>query len=52
MRTTIVWLRFWHLRNTSKSLGIHKHPAIVKLELDLQREFIKATRVEKESHVN
>lgn len=52
MKTTLIWLRFWNLRNEAKALGIDKHPSIVKMELDLQRQYIKADRAEKEGHVN
>ncbi len=51
-KATLACLRFWGMANASKKLGIHTHPAVVKIEHTLQREFMQAMRIVKVSDVN
>lgn len=52
MKATLACLRFWIMANESKRLGIHKHPAVVQIERELQREFMQAARIVKVSDIN
>ena len=52
MKTTILFLRLRNMVVASKNLGISEHPAIVKIELELEKDYYKSCIAEKFSDVN
>lgn len=51
MKSLLAWLRLNGLRRSSKQLGIYRHPAVTKIEMELQCQYMRATTGES-SNVN
>jgi len=52
VKATLAFLRMRALSTATERMDIHKHPAVVKIELDLQRKFKTALHNQQVSDVN